>query len=195
MKLRRAHTLFTTLLVAITAMTAWAADLPKWQPAEEDLKRLDRPVTEKVFTAKTPSTYLRQVRRGPDGLELLGWVGPIRQDRTQNYLMYAFIPLSDEDKNKDSLESQLEKLLAGVESRRSKWTRTETELGEINGTTYARAYWKGTDRITGQKMAGFYYVTRIKGGLMSVSSQDILDYEATDLRFIESAALTTTLRN
>ncbi len=87
----------------------------------------------------------------------------------------------------------LDKMLSSIERRRKDWKRSATQRGTVNGLTFYRAYWKGTDTQTGQQMRGFSYVTQIGNSFFQLSSQDIEPAATTSLALMETMTLTFTL--
>ena len=68
--------------------------------------------------------------------------------------------------------------------------QSEIERGQIDGLTFVRAHWEGTERTTKYKMRGFIYVAAAGPGMIYISSKDTAPEHLQSLPLAEAAALT-----
>jgi hypothetical protein len=163
---------------------------PNWLSDKTLADRLDALVDVEGFQIKVPKKYQIINQPGPDGSKITAWVGDERSDGTKPYVMVSIVRLNSEQQSKLSLEQALDKFLTSIETRRKNWNRTPAERGKVNGMTFVRSRWSGTDLTTEKKMRGFSYVTIDNGTLVQISSQDVEPHDKVALETAEAAALT-----
>ncbi|HKE05118.1 MAG TPA: hypothetical protein VKE91_13750 [Blastocatellia bacterium] len=163
---------------------------PNWLSDKSLADRLDAFVDMEEFQMKVPKNYQPVNQLGPDGSKITAWVGDERSDGTKPYVMVSTIKLNSEQRSKLSLEQALDTFLTSIERRRKDWNRAPAERGKVNGMTFVRSRWSGTDLTTEKKMRGFNYVTIDNGKLVQISSQDVEPHDKEALELAEAAALT-----
>jgi hypothetical protein len=67
---------------------------------------------------------------------------------------------------------------------------TSPERGQINGLTFMRVYWSGTDADKQRKRHGAMYAGKDGSTLIFISSQDVEPHHERALKLAETAALT-----
>jgi hypothetical protein len=164
---------------------------PVWQPGTALLDQLDTAKDLDVYQMRVPKGYefLPQPGNAPAGVKAFGWAGARRADGTAPSLtaMLAVLPAGEK---KASLDEYMRKLLDGVKRRRTGWVETAVEKGQINGLTFLRARWSGTDTSTNMPMHGFMYAAMDKETYIGLSSQDIDPNHDQPLKLAEAAVLT-----
>jgi hypothetical protein len=125
----------------------------------------------------------------PAGAKAFGWAGARRADGTAPSLAAMVITLPSGEK-KRSLDEFMRGLLDGVKRRRTGWTETAIERGQINGLTFLRARWSGADSTSNLPMHGFMYAALDNGTYISLSSQDIDPNYDQPLKLAEAAVMT-----
>jgi hypothetical protein len=188
------RSIFGLMLISVSLIAAFASGQPKdtpiWKPDKKIASGLGALVDLEEFQLNVPKQYQPVKQPGPEGSMAVAWVGRKRSDGTHPSIMVATTRLSSEQRSHLSLENALDVFLAGIEKTRKDWNRTAAERGKVNGVTFVRARWSGTELTTEKMMHGFSYVTIDKGLLVQISSQDVEPYDKETLGLAEAAALT-----
>lgn len=164
--------------------------LRAWIPDASLLGHLAPEVSILAFRIRPPQGYTLVQQSGPGGAQIVAWKGAVRPDGTAPYVMVAIAAPPPGERNTYTLEEVLDEFLAGVQRRRQNWTRTVSEHGQVNGLTFVRARWSGTEPTNQLKMHGFSYVTLHGQTVIQISSQDAEPHPEAALRLAEAAALT-----
>ena len=167
-----------------------AAESRTWEPNKALLNRLDSPQDIEEFQLNPPRNYTPHTRLGDYGSKATAWAGPLRRDGTRPQVMVLTVTLPAEEVKQYTLEQILYTFMERLSHRRQDWTRTSAEKGTINGLTFVRARWSGTDPNLGRKMHGFNYVTMVGDKVIQLSSQDVEPYAKESLDLAEASALT-----
>jgi hypothetical protein len=88
-----------------------------------------------------------------------------------------------------TLEKLAEKRIAAIQRQRTDWKQEKTEKGVINGLTFARIRWEGTEPKNQWDMRGFVYVARDGDTILYLSSQDLKAPGAQTLPLADAAVL------
>lgn len=192
---REMRKMILALMVASILLTGAFASYqndkaPNWEPNKTLVDRLGAPVDVEEFQLRVPKQFQPTNQPGPDGSNVIAWVGDERSDGTRPYVMVTTVKLNSEQQSKLSLEQALDIFLTSIEKRRKDWNRTSAERGKVNGMTFVRARWSGMEITTEKKMRGFNYVTIDNGKLVQISSQDVEPHDKEALEIAEAAALT-----
>jgi hypothetical protein len=161
-----------------------------WSPDAALLEQLGPIADVDGYQVRPPQDYaFSPPPATPPGVKGFGWKGTPREDRTAPQLIVGLTsrPPGEADV---ALEQYLEEMLGGVQRRRTDWTQTPAERGQVNGLTFVRARWSGTDPERQQKMHGFMYVAKDGSTVIHISSQDVEPHHPDALRLAEAAALT-----
>lgn len=178
------------LQVVASACLAAPAAVAAWSSDKALSSQLAPTTTVGKYQIQPPQGYTLQTQPGPVGTSANEWVGPTRADGTRPYLMLLFFAPPLGEVNKYTLKQVCAKMLAGVERKRKDWKQSSIEQGNVNGITFMRAYWHGTDIASGQPMSGFSYVARDGNTYLQLSSQDFTQYKKVALPLAEASALT-----
>lgn len=165
---------------------------PSWQPDAALLEQLDSPKDLGGYEMRVPKGYtqLPEPAGAPAGTRVFGWAGVTRPNGTAPTVIGMLISPPPAQAEKTSMEEFLQKALNGVKRRRENWTQTTAESGQINGLTFLRARWSGTDPAKNLKMHGFMYVARDGTTFIQLASQDIDPNHEPPLKLAETAILT-----
>jgi hypothetical protein len=168
------------------------APTPAGKPADpKDDDRLAPYQDVAGYQVRPPKGYDRQPPPpgAPAGVTATAWTGPRRPDGTAPMLMVLVLdpPPGTPDKSADEFMASV---LDGIKRRRSTWDQSAAEPVTINGLSFLRVRWSGTDTATGRAMRGFVYAGKHDGRYVQVSSQDIDPGHEADLALAEAAALT-----
>lgn len=180
----------TSVLLTATAAPRQNDKDPNWTPDKNLSDRLGDFVDVEGFQLRVPKQFLPIKQPGTGGSNAIAWTGEERSDGTRPYVMVTTVKLNSEQQSKLSLEQALDTFLNGIEKRRKNWSQTSAERGKVNGMTFVRAQWSGTEITTDKKMRGFSYVTIADGWLVQISSQDVEPHDREVLELAEAAALT-----
>jgi hypothetical protein len=165
--------------------------LPKWAPDKELLAQLAPYGNVGGYQVRPPRKYDRVVPPpAPPGGQLFAWAGAKRADNTAPMFMVTMLAPPPEVAQKTTLEQFLDSMLGGIKRRRKDWKQTAVERGQINGLTFLRVRWSGTEAAKGWKMHGFMYVARDGPNFIQIASQDVEPNHAEALKLAEAAALT-----
>ncbi len=165
-----------------------------WHPDRGDLERLASPFELPGFEIRPPDGF-RLIKSDlvPGGTTL--WTGPFRDDETYAHFMVIITTLSEKH-SKRPLEVLLKEVMAPIQQRRQKWTKTAPERGRVNGLTFVRARWRGVATsvarkgLSGRQMHGFVYLAVDGQKAIQIMCQDVEPDHAESLRTCEAAALT-----
>src|SRR5262245_40164808 len=150
----------TTPSGAPPAPTAKDRPLAVWEPDATFLEQLGPIIDVVGYQVRPPRDYsFSPPPTTPPGVKGFAWKGPLRQDQTAPQLMVGLTSRPPEEANA-SLEQYLDTLLEGVKRRRTNWTQTSPERGQVNGLTFVRARWSGTEPEKQWAMHGFMYVAK-----------------------------------
>ena len=182
------------ILAMIGSATVAAEEVTRsasWSTEPALLEQLDAEANEPGFSIRPPRGYQFLEQAGPQGSRAFAWKGEPRPDGTSPYVMVmvAAIP-SGEHAPPNDLERALDQFLSGVQRRRTDWSRTASERGQIHGVEFIRASWSGTEPARQLKTHGFSYVTLDGNTVIQVSSQDVEPYAKAALKLAEASALT-----
>lgn len=171
--------------------SAAPANMPVWSLSKSLVSQLMPAVTVGKYQVQPPRGYTALHRlSGPGDSSGDAWAGPTRADGTRPYLLFVHVPIPASERSKYTLAQMSAKMLAGVERHRVGWKQSPTEQGTVNGTTFLRTYWQGTEAANGKPMHGFNYVAREESTLIQISSQDVDQHQQTALALSEASALT-----
>jgi len=90
----------------------------------------------------------------------------------------------------DTPEQYLDRWLDRLKQRRTNWSQTPIERGRINGLSFIRIHWSGTDPDNQAKLHGFVYVAKDGPKYIQIRSQDVEAHHEQSLKIAETAALT-----
>ncbi len=189
------HHLFVccVILMSLAAIKTNGQDkpaLPRWIPDKLLAKRLGTVVKIEKYTLQPPKDYHFLHKNGPEGAKMFAWVSDERKDGTKATLLLNLVAPPVGEATKYALDQLADKLLGGVKRRRTNWHQEKTEIGLVNGLTFARINWTGTEPIHDLKMKGFNYVAIDGDTIIQLSSQDILSEANQALPIAEAAILT-----
>lgn len=163
---------------------------PAWRPDAALLNRLAPVARVGQFELRPPKGYAMQRKPGPGKSEGVAWVSAPREDGTRSYVMLVIAQLPAKEARKYTPEQTLDKMLQGVQARRTKdWKRSATEHGMLNGLPFLRARWSGVAQEAPLKLRGFHYLTVLDGKIIQLSSQD-LESNPNALKLAEASVLT-----
>ncbi len=169
-----------------------AAPLRVWEPDAKLLEELGpfTPVDE--YQVRPPKAYslTPPAPNGSGQIRAFYWTGTPREDKTAPYFLIALVSSPAGEVKEKTLEKELDELLEGFHRRRSNWTQTSPERGQVNGMTFVRSYWSGIDPEKQAKMHGFMYATKDSSTLIHLSSQDVEPHYEHALKLAEAAVLT-----
>ena len=186
---RRTGSVGVTVVSSMALSSVWAAQQAVWSPDKALAGQLAAPTVAGAYQIQPPKGYVMQTGTPPGGTAQ-AWVGAPRADGTRPYIMLAvMIPPADE-KIVHTLDQVFAGVLAGVQKRRKDWKQTPSATGTVNGLTFVRTYWQGTDTATGLAMRGFSYAAQDGKRFVLLSSQDMEPYTKTALLLAEASALT-----
>lgn len=174
----------------IALSAAWSVPKAVWSPNKAMIGQLAPASIIGAYKLQPPKGYVLQTLSGPGGATAQSWAGTLRPDGTRPFLMLTIFTPPTGEENKYTLAQVAAKMLGGIERRRKNWKQSPSENGTINGLTFVRTYWRGTDTVTGLAMHGFSYVAQDGKGFLQLSSQDVEPYTKTSLLLTEAAALT-----
>lgn len=120
-----------------------------WTPAPELLEQLGPYQDCGDYQIRVPKGYRKYDLNAPltssVGGTLLGWGGPLEPNGTRPVITVLVLPMPLGASSR-TREQALDEMLRSLKKDRSAWQQTPTELGEINGLSFARANWTGLDR-------------------------------------------------
>lgn len=183
------------VIVAFSTFMAmcWAAPTaePVWLSDKSLSEQLASAVSIAKYQIRPPKGYIAlHTLSGPSGSSADSWAGITRPDGTRPYIMFVHLTIPPKQANQYTLKQISDKMLAAIERRRKAWKQSPTEQGIINGLTFMRSYWQGTDVANGQPMHGFSYVAKDGNTILQLSSQDFDPYQKVALPLAEASALT-----
>lgn len=138
-----------------------------WRPDAKLLRYVGRQMPVLSYSLQPPASYtLHQIHR--DGQISYIWQGAGTSFAPNLAIAIAAIPLRDS--KKITADQLLTNALNTLHRGYSDWTQTESEHGQINGLSFVRAYWTGTNQK--QKRRGVSYVALDGSNALSLLSQD-----------------------
>ena len=163
---------------------------PGWAGQSDLLADLSAEVNMSTFRLRPPKGYGLVEQPGPRGSKASAWKGAARPDGTSPWVMVAIAPIPPEETNVSTLEEALDKFLDAVRRRRVDFQRTRPEVGQVNGVTFIRARWDGTEPDRQLRMHGFMYVAIDGRTVIQLASQDVEPHHEKALKLAEAALLT-----
>jgi hypothetical protein len=164
--------------------------LPHWLPDKELVKSLAPTVKIAGYILQPPKGYKMRMGSPPQGVAAMAWAGEKRDDGTRPTLIFSLIDMDARDLQQYTIEDLADKLLGGVKRRRTEWQQGKTERGIVNGMTFARISWTGTESEQKHKMRGFIYVALDGDSIIQLTSQDVLPVANQSVPLAEAAVLT-----
>ena len=181
------------LLGAREASGQRAAPAAEWKPDAKAVKQLGPAVNLGSYTLRIPKGYeLQETPQAPAGSKFWAWAGPARADGTKAQLLMNLLPIAPaqrEQAKRLTLEQLAEKRIAAIRGQRTDWKQEKTEKGVINGVTFVRIRWEGTEPRNQWDMRGFVYVARDGDTILYLSSQDLKAPGAQALPLADAAVL------
>lgn len=162
-----------------------ASSLPVWKPDEKLVGQLASPAKVEGYQVRPPKGYTLTLAPPREELKGFAWSGPLRDDKTAPQFIIVITP-----RGPSNLEQILDKFLESVKARRVNWTETKHESGKINGLSFVRKYWTGTEPSKQWKMRGFMYLALDGSNYIQISSQDVEPHHEQALKLAEAAAFT-----
>jgi hypothetical protein len=173
-----------------SASTGPDRPLAVWKPDATFLEQLEPIADVDEYQVRPPQGYsFSPPPATPPGVKGFAWKGAQREDQTAPQLMIGLVSRPPEEVNV-TVEQYLDNMLEGVKRRRTNWTQTSPERGQVNGLTFVRARWSGTEPERQSKMHGFMYVAKDGSTFIHISSQDLEPHHEQALMLAEIAALT-----
>jgi hypothetical protein len=181
------------LLGAHEASGQRAAPAAEWKPDAKAVRQLGPSVKLDSYTIRIPKGYeLQETPPAPFGAKFWAWAGPARADGTKAQLLMNLLPIAPaqrEQAKRLTLEQLAEKRIAAIRGQRTDWKQEKTEKDVINGLTFARIRWEGTEPKNQWDMRGFVYVARDGDTILYLSSQDLKAPGAQTLPLADAAVL------
>jgi hypothetical protein len=171
---------------------ASTAPLLVWEPDAKLLDDLEPITAVDAYEVRPPKGYLLNPPdpNASQGMRAFYWKGTPREDNSYAHFMIVLKSEPAGEAKERSLEKELDELLEGFKRRRSNWTQTSPERGQVNGLTFVRTYWSGIDPARQGKLHGFMYAAKEGSTLITLSSQDVELHHERALKLAEAAALT-----
>jgi hypothetical protein len=166
--------------------------LPAWEPDAKLMEELGPVAILDGYEVRPPRAYTLNPPP-PNGSTVVKgfyWAGVPRGDQTAPHFLISLKSASPEGGKDTTLEDYFREMLEGFHRRRANWTQTSPERGQINGLTFMRVYWSGTDADTQRKRHGVMYAGKDGSTLFFISSQDAEPHHERALKLAETAALT-----
>jgi hypothetical protein len=187
-------TLISGLLGAPELSGQRAAPAADWKPDANAVRQLGPAVKLASYTLRIPKGYeLQETPQAPAGAKFWAWAGPARADGTKAQLMMNLLPIPPAQRAQAknlTLEQLAERRVAALKQQRTDWKQEKTEKGVINGVTFARIRWEGTEPKNQWDMRGFVYAARDGDTILYLSSQDLKAPGAQALPVADAAVLT-----
>jgi hypothetical protein len=169
-----------------------SASLPVWQPDAKLLDELGPMTTIDEYQVRPPKEYTFNPPppNSSANLRAFYWAGKTREDKTGPHLLIRVASSPRGEAKERTLERHFDEMLEGFKRRRTNWTQTSPEHGQINGMAFIRAYWAGTDVDKQWKMHGFIYAGEGASVSILLSSQDVEPNHEQALKVAEASVLT-----
>ena len=161
-----------------------------WTPDKALVDRLATAQAVEGYTIRPPSGYQMQRANSPASMKLIAWVGEAREDGTKPTVMLQIVVPPPGQSVNLPLEQLAQKMLGRVKRSRTNWRQDKHERGVVNGMTFVRIRWTGTEQAHNRKMAGFTYVALDGTSIVQVSSQDFVPHSNQALPLAEASVLT-----
>jgi len=123
----------------------------------------------------------------PPVTKIFGWGGTLRPDQTAPMITVMVVKPIPVKKPPEQL---MQDVLNSIKQRRQDWQQSTFERGTINGLTFLRARWSGTEPNKRWKMHGLVYMALDGTTLIEISTQDVEPNDKEALQVSEAAALT-----
>lgn len=164
----------------------------RWEPDAKLLESLAPAANAGAFQVRPPVGYnaLPANANLPPGVKAFVWAGPKRADQTAPQLMLLVMTPPAEEVKELSLEQFAIRMLDGVKRNRDGWAITPFERGQVNGITFTRTMWSGTDKTSKKMMRGVLYIAKDGAQYLQASSQDVEPHAEAALKLAEAAILT-----
>lgn len=163
--------------------------LPVWKANAALLSKLGAEFTIDGYAIRPPRGY-KMVSQKSGVMQANLWKGDVRDNGTAPGLVLLVSTPPPGEKKLPTIEQALDMYLADIERNRKEWQRTKAERGTVNGLTFVRARWSGTDLQRGFPVNGFGYVFTDGKAYYTIGGQDIRPNGVTTLPLLEAAALT-----
>jgi hypothetical protein len=172
--------------------TSSSAPLPVWQPDARLLDELGPMATVEEYQVRPPKAYAFNPPppNSSARIKAFYWAGKLREDETAPHLLIRLASSPPGEAKDSTLEQHFEEMLEGFKRRRTNWTQTSPELGQINGLTFMRTHWSGNDADKQWKMHGFMYAGKDGSAFILLSSQDVEPNHEQALKVAETSVLT-----
>ena len=165
-----------------------------WQADPKVKRYLGRQYVLGGYAVSQPIGYTDHLVRKP-GLLANYWQGQETASGFVPYLAMAFaptpMPVNKSDK-KMTPDRLLNIAMASLKRGFDDWTQTEFEHGQINGISFIRTYWTGTDRQQKRKLRGVSYVAIDDTAAISLTAQDVARTSTTNIPPNTADGLSTT---
>jgi hypothetical protein len=188
----RCPSLFTFLILVTVqcGCNRQDASLPQWQPDGAFIGELGDAAEINGYFVRPPKGYQETTPAGgPPGTKLVAWSGTPRSDGTAP-MFQVMVGAPPAGERLPGLDELLTKMLDGVKRRRQNWSQSAPERGTINGLTFLRTRWSGTEPNQGWKMHGVMYVAIDGGSFIQLHTQDVEPHHEQALKRSEAAANT-----
>ena len=163
---------------------------PTWTPDKTVATLLSAEVETASFRIRPPKGYALTEQPVTATTKAFAWRGAKRANGRSPFLLVVLTPVPAKEASAPTPEDLLKKYLTSLQNQRENWKPSEAERGQINGLTFLRAHWDGTERTTKYRMHGFIYVAVHGRDIIYLSSQDTDPEHVQSLRLTEAAALT-----
>ena len=158
-----------------------APPLPVWKPMPKMLRYLVRPTRVWKYTMQPPTGYTpRQTQQAR--LLAYNWHGQAAKTGITPNVSLALAPTPLRNGKPYTAEQLVASALASLKRGHDAWTQTPVEQGQINGISFARAYWTGTERQLKRKLRGVAYMAVDGLTVISLQSQDIAPDKPDDAK-------------
>ena len=154
------------------AQEAAPAPLPVWKPQTTLVRYLARSARVLKYALQPPAGYAARQTQRP-GLQATTWRGAASQTGITPNVTLALAPAPLVNGKPYTPERLIVGALGSLKRGHDNWTQTDIEQGKINGITFARAYWTGTERQHKRKVRGVSYMAVDGPTLISLQSQDM----------------------
>jgi hypothetical protein len=162
--------------------------LPTWTPDSAVLEKLDAYQDIDNYQFRPPKGYPSVSGKTlAPGSKIFGWGGTLRPDQTAPMITVMVVKPMPVQKPPEQL---MQDFLNGIKQRRQDWQQSTFERGSVNGLTFLRARWSGTEPTKRWKMHGLMYVAQDGTTLIEISTQDVEPNDKEALKISEAAALT-----
>ena len=164
-----------------------STSLPSSDPAL--LAELGEPSEVAGYLIRPPKGYARTTPpKGLPGTILVAYKGNPRADGTSPMVQVMVATPSPGEAPSD-LDGLLNGMLQGVKNLHQNWTQTTPGRVNINGMTFLRTTWSGTESAIGKgwKMHGIMYVAFDGPGFISMMTQDMEPHHEQPIKLADAA--------